>query len=151
MAAADLERLRAHGLDDRAIVDANQVVSYFNSVNRVADGSVSSSSRPWPQELREGRTYGVRRRELPSVAEESPWLSVAQMREVDRLMIEEFGIRARADGAQRLRPSGRERAAGRARPPRPNEALAYVTFRNLRKSRWGTIAVTARSAENPSC
>ncbi|HEY3051405.1 MAG TPA: hypothetical protein VGJ40_06725 [Gaiellaceae bacterium] len=35
----DLERLRAHGLDDRAIVDANQIVSYYNYVNRVADGA----------------------------------------------------------------------------------------------------------------
>lgn len=34
----DIDRLRAEGLDDRAIVDANQVVAYFNYVNRVADG-----------------------------------------------------------------------------------------------------------------
>ena len=34
----DLSRLRELGLDDRAIVDANQVVSYFNYVNRIADG-----------------------------------------------------------------------------------------------------------------
>lgn len=37
MAAADLEALRSHGLDDRAIHDAAQVVAYFNYINRVAD------------------------------------------------------------------------------------------------------------------
>lgn len=30
--------LREHGLDDRAIHDAAQVVAYFNYINRVADG-----------------------------------------------------------------------------------------------------------------
>jgi uncharacterized peroxidase-related enzyme len=35
---ADLEPLRAAGLDDRAILDANQVTAYFAYVNRVADG-----------------------------------------------------------------------------------------------------------------
>ncbi len=34
----DLEPLRAAGLDDRAILDANQVTAYFAYVNRVADG-----------------------------------------------------------------------------------------------------------------
>lgn len=34
----DLAPLREVGLDDRDIVDANQVASYFNYVNRVADG-----------------------------------------------------------------------------------------------------------------
>ncbi len=38
MAAADLEKLRAAGLSDRAILDAVQVVAYFNYINRVADG-----------------------------------------------------------------------------------------------------------------
>jgi len=37
MDAADLEPLRAAGLDDRAIHDAVQAVSYFNYINRVAD------------------------------------------------------------------------------------------------------------------
>ena len=35
---ADLDRLRAHGFDDRAIHDAVQVVAYFNYITRVADG-----------------------------------------------------------------------------------------------------------------
>ncbi len=33
----NLERLRQHGFDDRAIHDCVQVVSYFNYINRVAD------------------------------------------------------------------------------------------------------------------
>ena len=36
--AADLQPLRAAGLDDRSILDLNQAVSYFAYVNRVADG-----------------------------------------------------------------------------------------------------------------
>jgi uncharacterized peroxidase-related enzyme len=38
MARTDLDPLRAEGLTDRDIVDLNQVVCYFNYVNRVADG-----------------------------------------------------------------------------------------------------------------
>lgn len=34
----DVEELRRHGFDDRAIHDATQVVGYFNYINRVADG-----------------------------------------------------------------------------------------------------------------
>ena len=37
MRAEDAEALRAVGLDDEAIHDAIQVVSYFNYINRVAD------------------------------------------------------------------------------------------------------------------
>jgi alkylhydroperoxidase family enzyme len=37
MTPADLEALRALGLDDRAIHDAVQVVGYFNYITRVAD------------------------------------------------------------------------------------------------------------------
>jgi uncharacterized peroxidase-related enzyme len=36
--SAGVERLRAAGLDDRAILDATQVISYFNYINRIADG-----------------------------------------------------------------------------------------------------------------
>lgn len=36
--SADLDALRAVGLDDRGIHDAAQVVSLFNYYNRVADG-----------------------------------------------------------------------------------------------------------------
>jgi len=33
----DLDTLRKRGLDDRDILDAVQVISYFNYINRVAD------------------------------------------------------------------------------------------------------------------
>jgi alkylhydroperoxidase family enzyme len=36
--ASDVERLRAAGLDDRAIHDACAIVAYFAFVNRIADG-----------------------------------------------------------------------------------------------------------------
>lgn len=36
--ATDIEALRAEGFDDRGIHDASQVISYFNYVNRIADG-----------------------------------------------------------------------------------------------------------------
>ena len=32
-----VEALRAHGLSDRDILDAVQVISYFNYINRIAD------------------------------------------------------------------------------------------------------------------
>jgi uncharacterized peroxidase-related enzyme len=34
----DLQTLRAQGLCDRDILDAVEVISYFNYINRVADG-----------------------------------------------------------------------------------------------------------------
>jgi uncharacterized peroxidase-related enzyme len=34
----DIEKLQQLGLSDRDILDLNQVVAYFNYVNRVADG-----------------------------------------------------------------------------------------------------------------
>jgi uncharacterized peroxidase-related enzyme len=37
MSPADLDGLRAVGLDDRAIHDTTQVISYFNYINRIAD------------------------------------------------------------------------------------------------------------------
>ncbi|MCY2959171.1 MAG: peroxidase [Planctomycetota bacterium] len=37
MGPSDLDVLRTHGLDDRAIHDAVQVIGYFNYVTRVAD------------------------------------------------------------------------------------------------------------------
>ena len=35
---AGIDHLRSLGLSDRAINDATQVVSFFNYINRVADG-----------------------------------------------------------------------------------------------------------------
>ncbi len=33
----DLDTLRKHGLTDRDILDAVEIISYFNYINRVAD------------------------------------------------------------------------------------------------------------------
>lgn len=60
MAPSDIEALRAAGFNDRAIVDANQVVSYFNYVNRVADGLGIELEDGWPEEARRPRRYGFR-------------------------------------------------------------------------------------------
>jgi NAD(P)H-hydrate epimerase len=88
----DVDALRSHGLDDRAIVDANQVVAYFNYVNRVADGLGVELEPSWPEEARRRRRY-PHLDELPEVArDEVPWLSVEQMREVDRIAVEEAGM-----------------------------------------------------------
>lgn len=38
MTAGDIDNLKEVGLDDRAIHDLNQVVAYFNYVNRGVDG-----------------------------------------------------------------------------------------------------------------
>jgi uncharacterized peroxidase-related enzyme len=48
--AEDLEALRSHGFDDRAIHDATQVIGYFNYITRVADGlgvEPERFVRPW--------------------------------------------------------------------------------------------------------
>ena len=37
MGARHLEALRQHGLSDRDILDAAEVISYFNYINRIAD------------------------------------------------------------------------------------------------------------------
>lgn len=95
MSEGDLEPLRAAGLDDRAIVDANQVASYFNYVNRVADGLGVELEPSWPAVARRPRTYALGRREpaLPSIdAGALPWLEADEMREVDRVMTEELGV-----------------------------------------------------------
>ncbi len=38
MGAPDVEKLRSHGFDDEAISEAYQAASYFNYINRIADG-----------------------------------------------------------------------------------------------------------------
>ncbi|MFG0315816.1 MAG: peroxidase-related enzyme [Planctomycetota bacterium JB042] len=37
MTREDVDALRAHGLDDRAVTDVTQVAAYFNYINRIAD------------------------------------------------------------------------------------------------------------------
>ena len=49
---ADVAALRAHGLSDRAIHDATQVIGYFNYINRIADALAVEQEdfiRPWEQ------------------------------------------------------------------------------------------------------
>ena len=51
--AGDLDVLRGHGFDDRAIHDATQVIGYFNYITRVADGlgvEPETFVRPWGRE-----------------------------------------------------------------------------------------------------
>lgn len=90
----DVETLRRAGLDDRAIVDANQAVSYFNYVNRIADGLGVELETDWPEHLRRERSYALgSTATLPVVAADAlPWLSVEQMREVDRIAVGEIGL-----------------------------------------------------------
>lgn len=57
MQRTDIDELRLLGFNDRAIVDANQVVSYFNYVNRVADGLGVELEASWPEDMRRPRTY----------------------------------------------------------------------------------------------
>lgn len=50
MTEADIIRLREHGLNDRAVHDATQVISYFNYINRIADAlgvEVEDFIREW--------------------------------------------------------------------------------------------------------
>lgn len=50
MTPADLDALRAHGFDDRAIHDATQVIAYFNYITRVAEAlgvEPESFIQPW--------------------------------------------------------------------------------------------------------
>lgn len=52
MTDEDVLTLRQHGLDDRAIHDATQVIGYFNYINRIADAldvDQESFVRPWEQ------------------------------------------------------------------------------------------------------
>ncbi|MDH3216773.1 MAG: hypothetical protein OEN01_10835 [Candidatus Krumholzibacteria bacterium] len=53
MSHSDLEVLRGHGVDDRAIHDAVQVVGMFNHLTRVADAlgvEPEDFVRPWGEE-----------------------------------------------------------------------------------------------------
>lgn len=60
MTREDVSTLRSAGLSDRDIVDANQVVSYFNYVNRVADGLGVELEARWPANVKEKRRYDLR-------------------------------------------------------------------------------------------
>jgi hypothetical protein len=78
------------GLDDRAVVDANQVVAYFDYVNRVVEGLGVELEEHRPATVAPplwARPGGCRVADPAAL----PWLSVQQMREVDRL-VQKVGI-----------------------------------------------------------
>ena len=52
MTRADVDRLRGHGFSDEAISIAVQVISYFNYINRIADG-LGVDDEPWMTPSRE--------------------------------------------------------------------------------------------------
>lgn len=87
--------LYAAGLDDRGIVDVNQVVAYFNYVNRIAHGLGVELEPRWPEAIRVHRDYPLAcsPARLPSIrGEDLPWVTVDQMREIDRLMVQDAAI-----------------------------------------------------------
>jgi NAD(P)H-hydrate epimerase len=95
LAETDIAALRAVGLDDRAIVDANQVVAYFNYVNRITEGLGVELEERWPAAVRTRRRYAPEPAAagIPTLGSARvPWLSVEQMREVDRVLTQELGI-----------------------------------------------------------
>jgi alkylhydroperoxidase family enzyme len=54
MGPADLDVLRTHGMDDRTIHDATQVICYFNYINRIADAlgvEPETFVHPWEQRV----------------------------------------------------------------------------------------------------
>ena len=56
---ADLDELRRHGFDDRAIHDAVQVIGFFNYITRVADAlgvEPEDFIQPWGAGLRSSTT-----------------------------------------------------------------------------------------------
>jgi uncharacterized peroxidase-related enzyme len=65
MTAADVQALRDHGFGDDAITIAVQVISYFNYINRIAEG-LGVDDESWmtpPREVldrRRGRGYAAR-------------------------------------------------------------------------------------------
>ena len=48
--AAEVEALRDHGFDDPAILDICQVASYYNYVNRLADGLGVELEEQWNEQ-----------------------------------------------------------------------------------------------------
>lgn len=60
-----VQRLQAAGLSARDVIDANQVVAYFNYVNRVAEGLGVELEQSWPEPVREPHHYSLRQRYTP--------------------------------------------------------------------------------------
>ena len=51
VARADVDRMREAGLDDEAILHVCEVASYFNYVNRMADGLAVQLEEDWPHPI----------------------------------------------------------------------------------------------------
>lgn len=64
MTAGDTESLRDAGFDDRAILDICQVASYYNYVNRLADGLGVELEEAWA-----GKRLTLTREEFDARAE----------------------------------------------------------------------------------
>lgn len=60
MRRESVDALTKAGLGARDIIDANQVVAYFNYVNRVADGLGVELEPSWPVDVRARRHYQLR-------------------------------------------------------------------------------------------
>ncbi len=59
---SDVQRLQDAGLSAREVIDANQVVAYFNYVNRIAEGLRVELEDTWPEQVRQRRQYSLRQR-----------------------------------------------------------------------------------------
>ncbi len=59
---SDVDRLQDAGLSAGEVIDANQVVAYFNYVNRVAEGLGVELEPTWPEQVRRRRHYSLRDR-----------------------------------------------------------------------------------------
>jgi len=59
---SDVERLQDAGLSAAEVIDANQVVAYFNYVNRIAEGLGIELEPTWPEQVRQRRHYPLRQR-----------------------------------------------------------------------------------------
>ena len=66
MKSEDVERLRAAGFDDPGILDICQVASYYNYVNRLADGLGVELEEDWAEsDLTVTRDEFARKRSSP--------------------------------------------------------------------------------------
>ena len=100
IAETDVERLREVGLDDLEILDLNNIVAYYNYINRVANGlGLRTRSRarrtPWRRcprvrgERRPERASGSSR--TPTSAGPSSWRAAAEQLGIDDLWLGDEG------------------------------------------------------------
>jgi len=61
----DMDALRKHGLSDRDILDAVEVIAYFNYINRVADALGIDPEPEMPQAAKRKRKTENRNRRRP--------------------------------------------------------------------------------------